>query len=102
MIEGKRGVAWRDERLAVNNAACNTWLYRSWRPDLRPHHNAAQKTMNSADEALWHKCQIIFPRRTIEGKWTDLLGQVWRRKIDGKWQYKQDEETESEFDARQW
>jgi hypothetical protein len=41
----------------------------------------------------WHQCNLpFFPRRTIDGRWTSDCGQVWRRKINGKWEYKQDEE----------
>jgi hypothetical protein len=34
----------------------------------------------------------FIPKRTIGG-WTIPTGQTWRRLIDGKWQYRQDEET---------
>jgi hypothetical protein len=41
--------------------------------------------------AIWHKCNPIVPRRTIDGSWTGLT-QTWRRqRKDGKWEYRQDE-----------
>jgi hypothetical protein len=52
------------------------------------------------DESLWHKCPSpVFPRRTVDGGWTEGWAQTWRRKIDGKWQYRQDEET---FEEQAW
>jgi len=54
------------------------------------------------DETLWHKVNPIFPHRMIDGQWTYPAGQVWRRKFHGKWQYKQDEETEADAIERQW
>lgn len=53
------------------------------------------------DETLWHKCSSFPPHRTIGGKWTLMPGQVWRRKVNGKWQYKQDEETAEDWAERQ-
>jgi hypothetical protein len=49
------------------------------------------------DEHLWHKCSIIIPRRTVDGRWTRPEGQVWRRKVNGRWQYQQDPETDEEW-----
>jgi hypothetical protein len=55
------------------------------------------------DEMIWHKCRNPFlPRRTIDGGWTLGAGQVWKRKVNGKWEYQQDEETMDEFLDRQW
>lgn len=54
------------------------------------------------DESLWHKCWLILPRLLINGKLSLGPGQVWRRKVNGKWQYRQDEETDEEFLDRQW
>ena len=56
------------------------------------------------NDNLWHKCELpIFPRRDVNGGWTiPGRGQVWRRKINGRWQYKQDEETVEAWEDRQW
>jgi hypothetical protein len=56
------------------------------------------------DECLWHKCAApIIPRRTINGKWAIEPGQTWRRKRpDGKWEYRQDEETVEEWIDRRF
>jgi hypothetical protein len=50
----------------------------------------------------WQPCSLIFPRRTIKGRWTLGEGQVYRRKVDGKWQYKQDEEHYEDWLNSQW
>jgi hypothetical protein len=50
----------------------------------------------------WQPCTLIFPRRTVEGKWTFGDGQVHRRKVDGKWQYKQDEQLYTDWLNSQW
>ena len=44
------------------------------------------------EEPAWEKCGPPFwPRRTIDGGWTSIpSGQAWRRKVNGKWQYKRD------------
>jgi hypothetical protein len=54
------------------------------------------------DCARWQKCgnPLFFPRRTFDGGRTDIVGQTWRRKINGRWQYKQDEETAQEYEDR--
>jgi hypothetical protein len=49
------------------------------------------------DIAVWHQCQMIFPRRTIDGKWTGPLGKTWRRWRGGRWEYQQDEPTTEEM-----
>lgn len=55
------------------------------------------------DPSLWHKWTTIFPVRLINGKRERLVGQVWRRRgPDGRWQYKQDDETDEEWSDRQW
>jgi hypothetical protein len=56
------------------------------------------------DPAVWHQCRNpIIPRRTFDGKWTNLVGQTWRRqRKDGKWEYKQDAETGDEWFRRQF
>jgi hypothetical protein len=44
------------------------------------------------DEPAWEQCRPpVWPRRTIDGGWTNIpSGQTWRRKVNGKWQYKRD------------
>lgn len=55
--------------------------------------------MSMTDKHLWHKCTApFFPRRTVEGGWTTSAGQTWCRKINGRWQYRQDEETEADWE----
>jgi hypothetical protein len=49
------------------------------------------------DVTIWHVCNTIFPRRTIDGKWTGPLGKTWRRWRDGRWEYQQDAETTEEM-----
>lgn len=52
--------------------------------------------------ALWHKCHLVFPKRTIDGQWTGV-SQTWRRKRDdGKWEYRQDQPTADDFYDRQY
>ena len=45
------------------------------------------------DDPAWEKCRPpLWPRRTIDGGWTNIPSdQTWRRKVNGKWQYKRDE-----------
>lgn len=57
--------------------------------------------MSDEDETLWHKCSGFPPRKTIDGKWSLFPGQLWRRKRNGKWEYKQDQETYDEWFDRQ-
>lgn len=47
-----------------------------------------------SDEPAWEKCRPpLWPRRTVDGGWTNIpSGQAWRRRINGKWQYKRDAE----------
>jgi hypothetical protein len=47
----------------------------------------------SDEESVWHKRPMpLVPRKTVDGKWTIGYGQFWRRKRNGKWQYKMDED----------
>lgn len=78
-------------------------------PDLRRHRDFsdrfAQVQMMLQTETIWHKCRSpFFPRRTVDGGWTiEHLGQLWRRKRpDGKWEYRQDDETYEDQILRQW
>lgn len=53
--------------------------------------------------AIWKKTWLIFPRRTVDGRWAyDNGPPVWRRKVNGRWQYKQDRETPDQWLERQW
>jgi hypothetical protein len=55
------------------------------------------------DETIWHKCRSpLFHRRTVDGGKTSHNGQTWRRWRNGRWEYRQDEETEEELLDRQW
>lgn len=55
------------------------------------------------DETLWHKYTAVIPRKLITGQWSALSGQLWRRRnANGKWEYKQDPETEDEAERRAW
>lgn len=55
------------------------------------------------EDAYWHECNPFIPVKTIDGKWTLSPGKIWRRKRpDGKWEYRQDEETFDEWIDRQW
>lgn len=56
------------------------------------------------DEVPWERCAApLIPRKTVDGKWTSVLsGAVWRRRLDGKWQYRQDALTQEEYDSEQW
>ena len=58
--------------------------------------------MTNGEISVWEKTWIIFPRRTVDGQWTNSAQQVWRRKVDGRWQYKQDAETPDQWLERQW
>ena len=52
------------------------------------------------DFEIWHKCSPIFPRRTTDDRWTGPTGQIWRRLHKGQWQYRQDPETDAEWEER--
>lgn len=55
------------------------------------------------DVTVWHKCRSpLIPRRTVDGSWTSADGQTWRRRWDGRWEYRQDPETWDDFERRQW
>lgn len=58
--------------------------------------------MPAADETVWHKrWHAPFLAQTIDGKPIGH-GQIWRRKYRGKWEYRQDEETDEEYGDRIW
>jgi hypothetical protein len=46
-----------------------------------------------ADETLWHKCDTpAYPVDLVTGGFS-WRGQLWRRKVNGKWEYQQDAPT---------
>src|SRR4051794_38151111 len=49
------------------------------------------------DETFWQECRTMFPRRTVDGGWTTAMEQTWLRKLEGRWQYRQDKETADEW-----
>lgn len=55
-------------------------------------------------DGLWHPHKPLFFVRLNNGKLSHAQGQIWRRWKDGAtaWEYQQEEETEEEFDARQY
>lgn len=54
-----------------------------------------------ADDALWQKCAPrILPVRLTDGGWSMPHGQLWRRKGPEGWEYRQDAETDDEFNSR--
>lgn len=56
-----------------------------------------------ADDRLWHKWDDpLLPVRLVTGEWSFPFGQIWRRRGPDGWEYKQDDETEEEWAARQW
>ena len=52
------------------------------------------------DPLLWHKWDLLFPVRGIDGRW--LFFTVWRRRGPHGWEYMEREETLDEFYDRQW
>jgi hypothetical protein len=55
------------------------------------------------DESQWHKCRTpFFAKPTVDGGRTGGHGQTWRRRTADGWEYRQDEETPEEFEARQY
>lgn len=51
------------------------------------------------DETLWHRCIPWWPiLRGPDGRFFFRgEGQVWRRRVNGRWQYQQAPETEEEL-----
>jgi hypothetical protein len=54
------------------------------------------------DETIWHKYDAVMPRKLVTGKWSMPIGQMWRRKVNGRWEYQQDFEPLDEFADRAW
>jgi hypothetical protein len=52
------------------------------------------------DPARWHKWDLTFPVRGIDGRL--LFFAVWRRRGLHGWEYKERQETLDEFYDRQW
>jgi hypothetical protein len=56
-----------------------------------------------ADDGKWHKCSTpLIARTTVDGGKTGGMGQTWRRRTTAGWEYRQDEETPDDFEARQY
>lgn len=60
--------------------------------------------MTNGEIPVWEKAHLFFPRRSVDGGWVDPGNDnpIWRRKVNGKWQYKQDPETREQWIERQW
>lgn len=54
------------------------------------------------DPSIWHKWNmLLWPVRTIDKKWT--MGNVWRRRHNGRWEYRERPETlEEQLDRLSW
>jgi hypothetical protein len=62
--------------------------------------------VTSEKDAAWQQCLppvLFFLYKTIDGKRLWMAGQVWRRRgANGRWEYRQDEETEQDFIDMSW
>lgn len=60
----------------------------------------------TGEDYLWHpRRSPLIPVRLTDGTLSDAssLGQLWRRRTrDGRWEFRQEEETADQYDARQW
>lgn len=56
------------------------------------------------DEDHWQECRWPPLLALLFGwiKGANPSGRMWRRQINGKWEYKQDPETAADFDRRQY
>lgn len=55
------------------------------------------------DETTWHLFEPAFPFRDSHGNLIKpSFGKTWRRKVNGVWEYRQEEETFEEYENRQW
>lgn len=56
------------------------------------------------DTPDWQPFTPLLPvlYRLQNGERAAAKGQMWRRKFNGRWQYRQDEETDDEWERRQW
>ena len=51
--------------------------------------------MHGAADELWLECRTpLFPRRTIDGRWTSRHLSTWRRTVNGNVQYRQEPPAE--------
>jgi hypothetical protein len=57
-----------------------------------------------ASETIWHKTTdwTGFGFRLTDGSWSKRGGQIWRRRTSKGWEYRQDAETEEQWQDRQW
>lgn len=52
-------------------------------------------------DRLWHECQPFSPVvRLQNGKLSDIHGKIWRRWTGTQWEYRQDAETDEEYEER--
>jgi hypothetical protein len=54
------------------------------------------------DLSIWHRYWAWFPVRLVDGKWSDGSDRLWRRKIGGRFEYKQDPESIDDILNRTW
>lgn len=71
-------------------------IYRAVQRHLGAKNN---KTQNSNWKVVLNPA---LPRKTIDGGFTTQTGTVWRRKVEGKWEYREDAETLEQFLDRQY
>ncbi len=51
-----------------------------------------------ADQFLWHKCAAPFwPRKTVDGRYTSIVGQTWRRFDGTRWLYRRTDRDLDDF-----
>lgn len=64
-----------------------------------------KKATDMADEkknGLWHEHNPLFRVRLTDGTYSRGFGQIYRRWKANKWEYRQDEETDEEYNDRQY
>lgn len=86
-----------------NDLLCGGWA-ASYLPamPLMKLLNALYKARFPEDPWNWHRYSPLLPKRDINGNWTEMTARVWRRWHDGRWEYRQDPESDEDFQARQW
>lgn len=53
-------------------------------------------------EDVWHKHFALFPVRLVDGRYSSSLKQLWRRKLNGQWEYRQDPITDDDIEGDAW
>ncbi len=52
----------------------------------------------TADQFIWHKCPAPFwPRKTVDGRRTSIVGQTWRRWDGTHWLYRRTDRDLDDF-----